>query len=196
MRAEGIKFEALGYDMAMAAARLKGVGQTLADGLDELAYQAHWGAAVRATSEGTVTPSSRDGVRVGYAMRRADMEKIRRGVATLCRLMLAAGAERAYPGIVGWPNEVDSQEAVDRLEAEAPLDASKYRSVITHMFGTCRMGTDPEHAVVAPDCQHHHVARLFVADSSVFPTNTGVNPQTSIMTLAGICAELMVNDQP
>ena len=31
--------------------------------------------------------------------------------------------------------------------------------------------------------------RLYVADSSVFPTNLGVNPQIAIMALAQLCAE-------
>jgi len=41
---------------------------------------------------------------------------------------------------------------------------------------------------VGPDFQHHDVRRLYVADSSVFPTNLGVNPQLPIMALATVCA--------
>ena len=48
LRREGIKFEALGYDMAVAATRLKGVGRELGEQLGRLAHQAHWGAALRA----------------------------------------------------------------------------------------------------------------------------------------------------
>ena len=58
---------------------------------------------------------------------------------------------------------------------------------VTHMFGTCAMGSDPARSVVRPDFRHHRVDRLYVADSSVFPTNTGVNPQTSIIALATLC---------
>jgi choline dehydrogenase-like flavoprotein len=43
--------------------------------------------------------------------------------------------------------------------------------------------------VVGPDFQHHHVRGLFVADSSVFPGNLGVNPQLPIMVLAARCAD-------
>ena len=51
------------------------------------------------------------------------------------------------------------------------------------------MCSDRERGVVRPDCRHHDVESLYVADSSVFPTNLGVNPQITIMTLASICAE-------
>ena len=60
---------------------------------------------------------------------------------------------------------------------------------MTHLFGTTRMCSDRERGVVRPDCRHHDVESLYVADSSVFPTNLGVNPQITIMTLASICAE-------
>ena len=50
------------------------------------------------------------------------------------------------------------------------------------------MGSDPKTSVVGPDFRHHVVDRLYIADSSVFPTNTGVNPQISIMAMATLCA--------
>jgi choline dehydrogenase-like flavoprotein len=38
--------------------------------------------------------------------------------------------------------------------------------------------------VVGPDFAVHGIDNLFAVDSSVFPTNTGVNPRRSIMGLA------------
>jgi hypothetical protein len=60
------------------------------------------------------------------------------------------------------------------------------------MFGTCRMGSHPANSVVRPDFRHYGVERLYIADSSVFPTNIGVNPQIPIMALATICARRAV----
>jgi choline dehydrogenase-like flavoprotein len=57
------------------------------------------------------------------------------------------------------------------------------------MFGTARAGGDPARSVVRPDLRHHQADGLWIADSSVFPSNTGVNPQTSIIVLARRCAE-------
>ena len=72
---------------------------------------------------------------------------------------------------------------------EGPLEAGAYAMSMTHLFGTARMGSDPATSVVGLDFQHHDVAGLYVADSSVFPSNTGVNPQIPIMALAQLCAE-------
>jgi len=45
---------------------------------------------------------------------------------------------------------------------------------------------------VRPDFRHHRVPGLYVADSSVFPTSLGVNPQMSIMALAQLCADRVI----
>jgi len=50
------------------------------------------------------------------------------------------------------------------------------------------MGSDPTQSVVRPDFRHHALRGLYLADSSVFPSNIGVNPQTSIIALAKLCA--------
>jgi choline dehydrogenase-like flavoprotein len=43
----------------------------------------------------------------------------------------------------------------------------------THVFGTCRMGHDPEHSVVNADCRSHRWANLYIVDGSVFPSSGG-----------------------
>lgn len=53
-----------------------------------------------------------------------------------------------------------------------------------HLMGTCRMGTDPEGAVVDPDLRHHRLENLFVAGSSAFPTYSAVHPTLTIAALA------------
>jgi choline dehydrogenase-like flavoprotein len=113
--------------------------------------------------------------------------RLRRGVRVLGELFLAAGATTVQPGVRGLPTETASVEALRRLESEGPRSAAAFTAVMTHLFGTCRMGSDPETAVVGPDFAHHGLEGLYVSDASVFPTNTGVNPQISILALATLC---------
>jgi choline dehydrogenase-like flavoprotein len=187
LRHEGVKLEALGYDMALAAGRLKSVGRDLARGIADLAHWANWGAAIRAAAHGRVTRGLGGGPKVAFAMSPDDMRKVRRGVRVLGEAMLAAGAEHVTPGVHGWHEKVDDRAVMARFEEEGPLDARAYSMAVTHMFGTCRMGSDRRTAVVRPDFRHHAIDRLYVADSSVFPTSLGVNPQTSILAMAAIC---------
>lgn len=188
LRKEGIKFEALGYDLSILASRRKSIGRAFSRDLEELDRWVDWGVAIRATAEGTVK-SGLFGTSVSYSMNETDMQRIRRGIAMLGRILLAAGADYVAPGVVGWHDSVSSPEVMASFEHEGPLDARSYAMAVTHMFGTCRMGSNPRTTVVRPDFRHHEIDGLYVADSSVFPTNTGVNPMISIMALAAICAK-------
>ena len=180
---EGIKFEALGFDMSVLASRVSGVGPALSEGIADFAHLATWGAAVRAEAEGRVERGWW-GRRVRFDLRPSDMVRVRRAVAVLGEMMLAAGAEWVAPGVHGWDARVSDPRRMAALGTDGPLDPRAYASVITHMFGTCRMGSDPTRSVVRPDGRHHRISRLYIADSSVFPSNTGVNPQTSILAIA------------
>jgi long-chain-alcohol oxidase len=53
-----------------------------------------------------------------------------------------------------------------------------------HQMGSCRMGVDPGRSAVGPDNETHQVKNLYVADASLFPTASGVNPMISVMGLA------------
>ena len=187
-RGEGLKLEALGFDLGLLAGRVPGVGVELAGRLAELDRYAVWGAAVRASGRGRVRPGRRRPL-VTYALTDDDVRRTRRAVRVLGEQLLAAGAREVYPGVAGFDEVVRDRAALARLEAEGPLEASAYTMSMTHLFGTARMGGDAATSVVGPDFRHHTTAGLYVADSSVFPTNLGVNPQIAIMALAARCAE-------
>jgi choline dehydrogenase-like flavoprotein len=55
----------------------------------------------------------------------------------------------------------------------------------THVFGTCRMGTDARQSVVDRFCRSHRWRNLFVVDASVFPSSGGgESPSLTIEALA------------
>jgi len=53
-----------------------------------------------------------------------------------------------------------------------------------HQMGTCRIGTDRASAVCDPDGAVFGMPGVYVADSSLFPASSGVNPMITIMALA------------
>ena len=186
LRHEGLKFETLGFGLAILAARLEGVGSTLAREIDDMAHWADWGAAIKAKARGRVRLFRGKPV-VFFSPTRDDVRLFRRGLSVLGQMMFAAGADYLAPGVRGFARRVDGPGALADLEADGPGRASAYTAAITHMFGTCRMGSDPDLSVVRPDFRHVAVDSLYIADSSVFPSNTGVNPQISIMAMAALC---------
>ncbi len=191
LRHEGIKVEALGFDLSILASRVPGLGAPFAERLAELSHYGVWGAALRAQARGTVRSVGGRAL-VRYALTDADVAKARRATRVLAELFLAAGAREVILELPGLPAVVRDAAGAAAIETSGPLDVRAYAMSMTHLFGTARMGSDPSSSVVGLDFQHHDAAGLYVADSSVFPSNTGVNPQVSIMALAHLCAEGLV----
>jgi choline dehydrogenase-like flavoprotein len=195
LRKEGLKFEALGMDLSILAARMPGVGSAFASRVADLAHHVEWGVAVRAGARGRVRRVFGKTV-VSWAPNPNDVRQYRRGLRVLGEMMFAAGAERVFPGVRGMAPEITDPRALQSLEVAGPSDPAAFAAVITHMFGTCAMGTDPNRSVVRPDFRHHAVDCLYVADSSVFPTNIGVNPQIAIIALASLCGHTILGRRP
>lgn len=81
----------------------------------------------------------------------------------------------------------DVQTDEDLSAAERAIHQTVY-----HVSGTCRMGAaDDADAVVDPELRVRGVTGLRIADASVFPTLTAVNPVITIMMLAERAAELV-----
>jgi choline dehydrogenase-like flavoprotein len=92
-----------------------------------------------------------------------------------------------WTGLHGIPSALRSIDEVREIDAMPP-DPRLFSFISTHLFGGARMGIDPRSSVVGPDFESHEVAGLYVVDSSVFPTNLGVNPQHSIMAMSRLAA--------
>jgi choline dehydrogenase-like flavoprotein len=185
---DGIKLETIGLNPALLADRLNGIGRQLSNDFGDLAHWATWAAGIRTVSMGSVRPC-RHGPKVRLVIGPEDVRRVRRAVRVLGEVMLAAGATCVAPGVAGWHPRVYDPETMARIETEGPSDPRAYALAVSHMFGTCKVGSDARTSVIRPDFRHHRVDRLYIADSSVFPTNLGVNPQVSIMVMALCCAQ-------
>ena len=179
------KLEGVNLPAELAMARLPGTGASLLNGLAEIPYALIIGVQLRAEAEGKVR-CGRLGTRISFTPTPKDMERMRAGGKIAAEIMFAAGARKVYPGITGMPETIDRDELAhfDR----ASLDPRAYTMVVTHMFSTARMGDNPETSVVSRDFQVHDLPGLYIIDSSVFPTNLGVNPQHFIMAVARMAA--------
>jgi len=187
----GVKFETINVPPEVTAARLPGAGERFARRLEELPHVANWAVALKAEAQGTVRPSLLFGDMVRYDLTRGDLERLRKAMRTLAEMHFAAGAREVVSGVAGLPETLTSREQAALFD-EAPLDPRAYSLVMTHLFGGCRAGKDAATSVVDPTLKVHGVDGLYVMDASVFPTNTGVNPQHSIMSVASVAAARLV----
>ena len=190
-KSDRFKLETISLPPDLAAARVPGVGAELAERLSQLGHVAVWAANVRAEAEGTVREGWGGVDRVRYTMTEADMRVARKACALIARMLFDAGAREVWPGVYGVPSVLRSIDEVKLVE-DGPLDPRSYSFIATHLFGAARMGPEPGSSVVGPDFGVHGVDGLFVVDSSVFPTNLGVNPQHTIMAMSRLASHRLV----
>jgi choline dehydrogenase-like flavoprotein len=129
--------------------------------------------------------------RIHYALSKSDAEHLLKGVKEEARLLMAAGARETYTlhtqltGITRKEkNNTMAWERFDRQVDRLGAGANNLMLFSAHQMGTCRMGMDPAKSVVDESGAVHGYKGLYVADGSVFPQASGVNPMITIMGLA------------
>ncbi|MBI5608156.1 MAG: GMC family oxidoreductase [Deltaproteobacteria bacterium] len=187
----GIKLEHLSLPLELFAARVGGAGHTLMHKLDHYRQCAMWVTAVRAEAVGEVHQTWWGGRSVTYAPTVRDLQRLRFGTKLLAQAHVEMGARAVWPGVAGLPPEL-SADQLDLID-QAPLDNKAWTWVLSHLFGGCVFGADPQRAVVGPDLHVHGVRRLHVVDASALPTTLGVNPQHTIMAVARVTAARLAN---
>ena len=103
---------------------------------------------------------------------------------------LEGDAGRAQPALKEWVrNELAPGNGMNDLKRYL----SETSGTVYHSAGTCRLGgaSDPD-AVVDPDLRVRGLNNLRVADASVFPTLTSVNPCLTVMMIGERCAHLVL----
>jgi choline dehydrogenase-like flavoprotein len=131
--------------------------------------------------EGTVG-AERDGrAKIAYDFDPNDVERIKDGMVETARVLKAGGARELLAPVHG----VGVHEDVDGFAAAlAPRTITDFALYASHPMASCRMGVDRATSVIGPDAQTHGLPGLYLADSSIFPTSLGVNPQLTTMTMA------------
>ena len=186
LRAGRFKIETIGLPPEIVFARLPGAGSRWKEAMALAGHIAVFAVQMRAWAEGTVREGL-FGADIRYDLTPRDMMSIRRGLRFSAELLFAAGAREVWPGVHGLPERLKPGE--ERLIDAGPADPRCYAWIVSHLFGTARIADRASAGVIGHDFSVFGVPNLFVADSSAFPANIGVNPQHTIMAVARLCAE-------
>ncbi len=106
------------------------------------------------------------------------------------RIFFATGCTRVHaPAGRSFFITADQAGQLDELITREPFKLGKVSISSAHLMGGCRMGTDAATSVTDVWGQVHGIPWLFVADGSLFPTSSEINPYVTIMALADRVAE-------
>ena len=150
----------------------------------------------RDINSGAIKLDSNQNAEIHYRPGKIEKRFLIEGSIQALRIQLAAGAHR----LMGPHQTPVTFSRHDPIERDGFHDFDKFIERIrtlggrsnslslfsAHQMSTCRMATSPKRGVVDPDGKVFGIKNLYVADASVFPTASGVNPMLTIMATADL----------
>ena len=132
---------------------------------------------------------------VDYKVSEEVMDALFESMIVTARILFASGVKRVHaPAGKKFFIEDAEQDKLEELMSREMLKTGRVSLASAHVMGTCRMGEDPVTSVTDQWGQVHGIPWLFVADSSIFPKCSEVNPYITIMALADRIAEHIRNN--
>jgi len=127
---------------------------------------------------------------VRYTLAEETKRALVKSMRASARIFFAAGAERVHaPAGRSFFIEAAERDWVDALIPFEGLKPGKVSISSAHLMGGCRMGSSTSDSVTNAWGEVHGVPWLFVADASLFPRCSEINPYVTIMALADRVAE-------
>ena len=103
------------------------------------------------------------------------------GLRRLGEALFAAGAQRIYPCLAGYP---DLHSPGDLARLPDVLQASDGNMTSVHVFSSCPMGEDRRRTAANSFGKVHGADGLYINDASLLCGPTSVNPQGTVMAVA------------
>lgn len=155
----------------------------------------------RDRDKGRVTIDERGQPIINYEISKFDSQSVLAGVIKGCEVMNRIGAKRINttqynvdPFVKIDDKELNEKKFQDWIEEVKLAEISPGWGPIgtAHQMGSCPMGNHPKHSVVDENGKVWGMKSLYIADASVLPTSTGVNPAITTMGVSyhiGNCIE-------
>jgi choline dehydrogenase-like flavoprotein len=160
--------------------------------LDRIEQSAAFIVLTRDRTSGRVIVDDEGNPSVGYRISDPDLAMMLTGVVEAARIHAAAGAESVlFPYSIRKVLDVRSDD--DRLADLAReiftwgWRPGLYPLFSAHQMSSCRMGGASNYPV-DPEGRLRGIRNLYVADGSLFPEASGVNPALTIQAMADVVA--------
>jgi len=148
-----------------------------------------------AVPENRVTLNGNGDPVVDYTLTEPVLDTLHASMLASAKVFFAAGAKRVHaPAGTNFFIDAADADRVDDLIPRMNVKPGKISITSAHLMGGCAMGHDATDSVTDGWGRVHDVPWLFVADSSLFPECSEVNPYVTVMALADRVAEGIRNN--
>jgi choline dehydrogenase-like flavoprotein len=181
----GLKYEALWAAPSLIAVNWGAMGAPWLRGLGDVKHSAVFAMVYKGRVSGRVQRWFGGMPRLHIKIPRSEIRVLMRGLKALVDGFLKIGARGVQTTVFGLPERITTPQQAELLLSKriGPRDC---HMTFNHMFGSCRMSADAKRGPVDVDGRLRGIEGVWVADASLFPSPSAVNPQATIMALSDI----------
>jgi choline dehydrogenase-like flavoprotein len=186
----GMKYECLWAPPSVLMVRWGDVGQRFLARLDEVKRATVIATVYRARVHGRVRARRNGLPKMQLYIPDDEARTVFRGLKIGADALLKVGARYVHTGVPGVIDEMRTTTDTESL-LSPKLAAKHLQMSATHVFGSCRMSK--EGGAVDEDGRVRGVSGVYVADASLFPSPSAVNPQATIMALSDLVSRRLAD---
>ena len=156
----------------------------------------------RDRDSGRVYPDPTDGrCRIQYSPSAYDRSNMLEGILALAKICYVSGATEIFTATASVPTFVRQDTKFEEGQPEPGINDVRFQAWLAeikkkglfapdtcfgsaHQMGTCRMGSSPGNSVVDSSGKVWGTEGLYMADASIFPSASGVNPMVTNMAIS------------
>ena len=182
---QGMKFESLWAAPSLIMVRWGDIGRRYLEQLADVKYATLLVHVYRGKVRGRVRARRNGMPKMTLHIPKEESKVIMQGVKLASDALFAVGARQVLHGIPGMRDPIERKEEGEGFlnmavhPRDLPLTAN-------HIFGSCPMSKGAEKGPVDEYGRVHGVEGLYVADASLFPSPSAVNPQATVMALSDL----------
>ncbi len=171
-------------------------GRQFKEDMLKSAHTAVFLVLIRDISGGTVSMNADGNLDIQYKLAAAEQQFFKKALHEVVKLHRSLKAEEIsilHNDLLRLrKDDVDIDKFLSKISGRK-WQPNYYTLFSAHQMGTCRMGGSAKKHPVDPTGKVSEFDHLYVADSSLFPTASGVNPMLSIQALASFVADQILS---
>jgi choline dehydrogenase-like flavoprotein len=139
---------------------------------------------------GKITLDKKNRAKIELKYTSEELEKLKKGIEQLGKIFFAAGAKKVIPAAfkpMVFQNESELSKVSSLIKKNDDIILGS-----AHPQGGNAMSDDPRRGAVNSQFEVHGMKNLFIADTSVWPTNIWANCQATAMAMSKYASTLIV----
>lgn len=186
------KFFSQSLPKELLLSKLNLIGNNLLKESRELENISSWVGSISSKSRGMIKKNIFGRPKIIFSPHHEDLKKIIFVNKVISNFLFELGAKKVFLPYNSMKNEIESISEYPKFLSDKIIP-KKFNLASSHIFGSCSRTNNDSISAIEANFKLKGTDNIFIADASVLYNSTEYNPQLTIMTVAKIASEVILN---